>query len=112
MTNIPERLAIYCKWFDNYITPADSIPLTLYKKASPTSDDQLNGIEFYGSLSNNLKVNSFTMDCRGIKRTNNSWKQSIVNTNYLYSLPEANSTNTETEGDLTKLKVLTYIPGY
>lgn len=112
MTNIPQRLIIYCKWYDDRTDIGDRIPLTLNKKGSPTSDDQLNGIDFYGNTLRNIRINSFDIVSKGITRTNNSWEKSVFNKSYSYEFPEANNTRTAIHGNLTKLKVLTYSPDY
>ena len=110
LSNNPEQIVTYIKWAEG-LTSDVGIPLTLYMKGEPTPEDPLSNIQLKGGMIVDPGSTYFSLNYRSLWRVpgNNHW--SITSYSNQFSIPTANSDN-EVEGDLTKLTVLTYLPGF
>lgn len=112
IANKPEQLIIYCKWYDDHYSIDDGIGMTLYTRPTPTEDDPINGADFRGALIHDPSSIYFSMRYRNIWRVPNDKRWVMFQEGNQYSIPTANSTDSEIQGKLTKISLPTWLPDY
>lgn len=109
LTTKPEQIITYVKWTNESVDVG--IPLTLYTKGEPTSEDPLNGMQLQGGIIYDPSSTYFNVNYRTLWRVPGDNRWSISSFSKQYSIPTANSTD-EVQGKLTKIQLPTWMPDY